>query len=63
MSQNRRAVLCSPVVNLAYNHTHSSLSILQNNPLIDPVDDVIFEWFDDLVQQVAGEKFMDVGSW
>ena len=52
----------SPAIDLTYDHTSPSFSILQDDPVVDPIDDVVFERLDDLVQQVPGEKLMDVGS-
>lgn len=52
----------SPAIDLTYDHTSPSFSVFQDNPVVDPIDDVILEWLDDLVQQVTREKLMDVGS-
>ena len=39
----------SPAVNLPYNHIGPGFSILQDDPLVDPINDMILEWLDDLV--------------
>ena len=39
----------SPSINLAYNHVRPGFSVLQYDPLVDPINDMILEWLDDLV--------------
>ena len=43
----------SPAINLAYDHISPGLSIFQDQPVVDPINDMVLEWLDDLVKQVA----------
>jgi hypothetical protein len=53
-----------PSVNVIENLVCFFFAISQNNIILDPCHQMVLEDpFDELVQDIGGDQFMDVGSW
>ena len=58
-----REMKCVLLINICQNRSCLSFSMCHGEVLFNPCDEVIFKRpFDDLVQKVWGEEFVDIGG-